>query len=404
MFQRFFTNTIETKFIKSMLSSIPLPLYNTVSDGDYLIKGCMYCYNNNIIRCTRSGLIRIEKQQGLLCSPDVICSTSLLVSEHGAIRLPAKYEIVRSYTLGESLPMVTRNYINKYNYYEGTTHRYLGDYLRCYRDITGVDLMPFYNCYNYEHTDTFHFEGRKIVEGSNDFYSVYLIPIRFNRTYTIAIDCSTAITFSAVFCGKFGLLPSVGNTSEKYLTAEIGDGIHNIAIPRFNEPFTYRVETAEKEIYEHEKYLYLAMQVPSTNNSSIAVLEGDYTNLMKKELNAEQLNFITTKKLNSAMLSNLSLLRVNDGNIYAFSDRIIEYMLLNVIDSDEEISKNILRTQEKLGLDNRGDTTNGVWDRKMRYFMYRTYIKDRFTDPIDINGFVDRDMEHFISGGVEYGG
>ena len=403
MFQRFFTNTIETKFIKSMLSSIPLPIYNTISDGDYLIEGCMYVYNNNIIRCTRSGLIRTERQEGLLCSPDVLCSSSILVSANGAIRLPAKYEIVRSYTLGERLPTVTHSYINRYGYYEGSTHRYLGDYLRCYRDFTGIDLMPFYNCYNYENAKTFYFSGGKIVDGKNDFYSVYLIPIKFNRTYTVAIDCDTLISYSAVLHGSLGLIPNNGNSSDKYMTSQLGDSIHNVTIPRFNEPFTYRIETADKNIYQHEKFLYLAIQVPSTNKSSVVVLEGNYVETAKKEINAEELSKLTLKKANSIMLSKLSLLRINDGNIYAFSDRIIEYLLLNVISSDDEISKNVYRTQKQLNLDNRGDTTNGVWDRKMRYMMYRSYVNDRLTDPVDINGFVDKDMESFLTGGVQNG-
>lgn len=400
MFQRFFTNTIETKFIKALLSSISLPIYNTVSDGDYLIDGCMYVYNNNIIRCTRSGLIRTERQEGLLCSPDVLCSTSLLCGANGAIRLPAKYEIVHSYSIGDKLPTVTHSYINRYGYYEGTTHRYLGDYLRCYRDTTGIDLMPFYNCYNYEYSTTFHFDKGSLVDGKNDFYTVYLIPIKFNRTYTIAIDCPTIITYSAVLYGELGLIPNNGNTSDKYLTSLLGDGIHTVTIPRFNQPFTYRIGTADKNLYEHEKYLYLAIQVPSTNKSSVVVLEGDYSYTGTYEINAEYLNTLTTKTANKIMLSDLSLLRINDGNIYAFSDRLLEYLLLNVVDSDDEISNNVYRTQQKLGLDNRGDTTNGVWDRKMRYKIYRTYMTDPLLEPIDINGFVDKDVESYIAGGV----
>lgn len=403
MFQRFFTNTIETKFIKAMMGSLSLPMYNTISDGDYLIKDCLYVYNGNIIRCTQSGLIRTERQEGLLCSPEVICSSSILCSATGGIRIPAKYEIVRAYTIGDKLPKVTHSYIDRYNYYEGEVHRYLGDFLRCYRDTTGIDLMPFYNCYNYQSADTFHFEGGEIVDGGNSFYNIYLIPIKFNRTYTIAIDCDTSISYASVFHGKLGLLPSIGNDSNKYLTAELNESVHNAIVPRFNEPFTYRIETSEKHLYQYEKYLYLAMQVPATNKSSVVILEGDYTSGARIEINAEKLDRLTTKKANTVMLSKLSLLRLNDGNIYAFSDRIIEYLLLSVIDSDDEISKNILRVQQKLGLDNRGDTTNGVWDTKMRYMMYRSYTTDKLKDPVDINGFVDRDMESYISGGLANG-
>ena len=54
MFQKFFTNTIESKFIKYLLSKTPLPLYPTISDGDYMVKDCIYIYRTSIIKCKKS--------------------------------------------------------------------------------------------------------------------------------------------------------------------------------------------------------------------------------------------------------------------------------------------------------------------------------------------------------------
>lgn len=401
MFQKFFVNTIETKFIKALLSSIPLPVFNTISDGDYLIAGCYYCYNNNIVLCTRSGVINTERQQGLTCSPDILCGSYLVCGSNGAKSIPAAYDIISSYTLGDRVRKITYEYTNRCNYYDGDTHRYLGDYLRFYRDYTGINLMPFYNCFSYKTSNKFFFsKNGAVVDGENKYYTMHLIPIRYNRTYTIAIDCDDEIQYRAVLYGEYGLLPQNGNSSSKYLFSDLHETSHTRSLSRYSEPFTYRIETTDKDNYSHEGYLYLAMQIPSTNKSTITVLEGDYTDKTKKVINANKLQSLTEKELNRIMLSNLSLLKMNDGNIYAFSDRLLEYLFDSVIDSDDEFYNNVYNTQKLVGLNDRTDTTNGVWDVKMRYKMYKSYINNRLNDPYDINGFVDKDMESYISGGI----
>ena len=58
MKQRFFTRTIQSDFIKSVLASTSLPLIHAVSTGDYLIKDNYYIYNRNIIKCKEQGYLR----------------------------------------------------------------------------------------------------------------------------------------------------------------------------------------------------------------------------------------------------------------------------------------------------------------------------------------------------------
>lgn len=55
MYQKFFTDTIVSDFIKNKLSNTPLPVIDTVKDGDIVINNCNYIYNNSIIKCNKSG-------------------------------------------------------------------------------------------------------------------------------------------------------------------------------------------------------------------------------------------------------------------------------------------------------------------------------------------------------------
>ena len=57
--------------------------------------------------------------------------------------------------------------------------------------------------------------------------------------------------------------------------------------------------------------------MPSTNNSSIVVLEGDYTSTgVYSIINVPKMNLSTQDSLNSLFLSNLSLLQLNDKTSY----------------------------------------------------------------------------------------
>lgn len=61
------------------------------------------------------------------------------------------------------------------------------------RDVKGIDLMHLYNCFNYNMVSNLSFEkiGKhqyQIESKTNKDYKVIAIPIKFNKTYTIAID------------------------------------------------------------------------------------------------------------------------------------------------------------------------------------------------------------------------
>ena len=66
-------------------------------------------------------------------------------------------------------------------------------------------------------------------------------------------------------------------------------------------------------------HLYLLIQIPQNNYSSIVVLEGDFSNShnnVNKVINAEELEQLSVKQLNELFIGNLSLLQLSDGNTY----------------------------------------------------------------------------------------
>ena len=60
MLKEFFKDDVESKFIKSIVSSTPFPIYNTVRYGDYIIKDAFYIYRTYVIKCLSSGYLLEE--------------------------------------------------------------------------------------------------------------------------------------------------------------------------------------------------------------------------------------------------------------------------------------------------------------------------------------------------------
>lgn len=194
----------------------------------------------------------------------------------------------------------------------------------------------------------------------------------------------------------------------------------------FKKPFTYSIniagssigESTLKYLKDRERDLYLLVQLPKNNTSSFVVLEGDYTSVdtykvFSSYVNEDGPNNISDQTLNTYLLSSLSLLRINDRNIYAFSDALIEYLLMNAITSQENISQNILRVQNSLypSVTQESKRTS-VWTDELRKSIYRTYMDSvgmtpiektgtsvgkYFGEAIDINGFVGKRVEDMLS-------
>lgn len=301
MRQRFFTSTAQTRLIKNILSNTPIPIYNTVRPGDYIIKNCKYVYNISLIRCTKSGTLEgtgefITLDYTFYWGVDKLNETERLRDNTG--------------------------------FYDSKVHEWLGRYLRAYRDMVGINLMPFYNCFSGVYTSRFSLNSivinnkYKVVvsesaqsydtysQGSEEFNNAYVdkssykilqIPIKLNRQYTIAVDCDSTVRVAPAFINHGHLVKvSIGSSDMSLTDLLIDQGEYAQSIEKTNtvflDPFVINIEnnnqstitgitvkedigiTYEQLLQRYEKYLYLLIQLPKDNTSSIVVLEGDYTN------------------------------------------------------------------------------------------------------------------------------
>lgn len=421
MRQKFFTNTIQSKFIKNLLLNTSIPIINSVRDGDYIINGYTYLYNYYLIKCTKSGTLGATDSSLL---PEFKTSNN-------------------NFMFGQSYTKYTYTYNSNSLAYDSDTHKYLGDYLRFYRDIFKIDLMPFYNCFNGVYTSKFYIDTKNNVikqnfydsysQGSEEFndkyynkdiYKIALVPIKFNKKYTIALDCDSLVSIAPCFINK-GQLLKINYGSAKidftYEYNKLYNSITNFINLKFHSPESIIIEnnlqtlvntqfrddgmaltgdsatlTLEQLFQRYEQYLYLMIQLPIDNISSIVVLEGDYADRRGKQIfNIEYIDYIDDDTLNDLCLSDLSLLNFNDNTRYPFADRLIEYLLWNTIDNNDDISENTVRIQNLIGTDF-SVHPKGHFDKFLRARLFSTFRDSKRYTNIDINGFVDKDIESYL--------
>lgn len=456
MYTRFYDNTIETKFIKALIATTYVPLVNTWTSGNFVIKGLSYISKNYILKCNATGF------------PSNIDDTA----EAAKVRYFTK---ISTYVPTQSYFNLNTRYISNISSYDSTTHYYLGQYLRYIRDIEGIDLMPFYNCFADEYVSNLDFDqlgnlSTKIDEG----YKILSVPIKFGKTYSVALSCNTPISMRVVLYGTKGLL----SNQTTILDNIIGDSkFIRLQNSSFTSPFKYtspsweqfstepsefiNPEKDDTTLGQYERCLKLLIKVPKNNKSSVVVLEGDYSttygesvgynavfteeggsSVKGDELNSKNVSVTnSTTTVNSKLvtgyyplseivkgnadteksdqvadvsrcLSPLGLLQLSDGNIYAFSNRLIEYLLLNVISPLDEIGKNTERIQKYAASVTNSSMniyppfkvsyTPGVWSDRLRLYLFNLMKDTRSLSGnprVDINGYVDKDTEQKITRG-----
>lgn len=465
MQQRFFETTLESKYIKYLLSYTPLPIFPTISSDDIIIEGCTYIYKDKILKCTKTGRFvginsnhfiddhlyvndrvyvtddpdavkrYVESPDGTygFTKDDYLTVTDDVVRQY--YRPIAEYEIQDDFLFGNYTPNITQRFVSNVSYYDSTTHRFLGEYLRCLRDIYDVDLMCLYNCFDYDMADNISLTDYDVIESKAVKSKVFIIPIKFNKTYTIAVDCPSPVRMKSIFYNDKLLKDSYGFS----LTDDLQESVVKFPNLQFSSPVTYSVsndtqidtrmiDTSHGSTYEeeldrlrdekikrdrklqnHEKYLYLAIQLPETNNSSIVVLEGDYKSVSKNYVSdASGVEKISTLQQSQIFRSKLSLLESNDHLQSPYSDKLISYLLRHTIDNREYIDDNVSTIETKI--DYRPplrDFYSGQWDNSLRYTLYNKYMKLQnvdYIDKLDILGYVDRDVENAVQKGlIHYG-
>lgn len=466
MTYKFHKETLVSKYIKYLLANTPLPQYPYIYENQYMVEGAIYTHKEKILQCTVSGIFNGLKggeaiTKYLTASDDLrsndpfnidgknkdnlymqeysqhydeynikTVSAWMTIEENSKDVLmplavtdnmatviyypPAEFKILGSYLRKDITPNVTQVYRSNSKTYDSETHKALGEYLRYLKNTQNVDLMGLYNCFNYTVTKELLIDSNAenvVDEKHNNKYKVVLVPIKFDRTYTIAIECNSKVLMHPVFYSDERLTKDRRGQHFLYkdITGEINSSVsssnlvvHNIL--QFKQPVTYSIRNFDNRLLKHEKDLYLAIQLPTSNNSTIVVLEGNFLNNKARVLSDVSVlkkAGATVEKLSDAMSSNLSLLSTNDNTQHPFADKLIEYLCGNTIDSRELVSDNVIRTVSNLGNYHYG--YEGQWTDFLRYTLYNRYQDytelKKAAPSEDILGFVDSDIENILQRG-----
>lgn len=418
MFQKFFEDTLISRFIKRLLRSTNIPLLHFIYEDSEILEGCLYIYKNYVIECVQSGRFYINPEEALYPGDQIYPLSFLYPSiykkienENGeVIYRPqgnyevGKYKVIKYYDEEDS--QIHYNFHSKFMYYDSETHFHLGEYLRYIRDRKNLNLLPYYNCFSNKSINRVHLvtnsNGRTFEISKNDNYKLYAVPVKFGQKYTVAIDSDTPVQIrTMVYNDDAGcILKNVqSKDSEKEYYSDDTDDYEFLPTTCFTKPFLKYIRSAtSKDLYAQEKNLYLIIQVSKDNKSALTVLEGDHTKSWNKIIS-------NVEKYSEGYDSykNLSLLHFNSHTSFAFSDRLIEYLLLNVIDHTEEIDDNIEYLQDLISKADKNSqfAYKGIWTPEIRSRLSSIedeVLKQRLIR--DLDGYLNKDLENILSKGV----
>lgn len=370
--QTFDTNTLEYEYIQALLydTYIPtIPVFSKIPDDGTLAS--------------------LYKQK----VHSLIVGNSVMKLKEDAETYTL--EPLQPYTFGKFYKGFTTNFKNKQNYYNTELHEALGNYLRFYNDYYDVDLMPLYNCFSNRYVDNFSLpiyakkrnDNSTVIVGSTRDLSVRLfaVPVRNNSTYQVAIESfGTTLRAQLAYFDGNRLLSISDEVLHSFVLTTSFDSpaVINVSIDNFD--------------YAFARYLYLFIEVPAENNSSIMILE---------------------RYSENDLCINPSLLRTNLYSQRAFSDKLIQYLTGNAITPAEGFQTSIAelqdimsseafyrRYQRKLPMT---DFTRGTFNtgyNSTHSFIYNTFRRIPINypgsvgpEPIrDFMGYIDSDIEYLI--------
>lgn len=399
---KFGSNDISVGYIKELLYSFNLPMID-VYKNQRLHPGSKYIKGDKIYNAKKSDI-----------SDDVVLDNTWALS----------------YSYNAKIQNITNNFNNRSLNYDYNTHKYLGKYLRFLRDYKHIDLMNLYNYFSNEYVSnldiSFNNSSNELVTfNSNDSnYKYYLIPICFDRLYTLAIGCNLPYEMCCIFYSKnYYVLENKGIEGQTY------QKINNSS---FNKPILY--DKLDKftdklnpsyfnEYYKLKDSLCLVLKLPVSCKSSIVILEGDHradndyamkNGMMINNYSITNYECKDNNKLREITLSSKSqLLAFNSGISYPFADKLLGYLTDNTIcnltvisDDIKRIQKKLLELQERPKKVNNSDyviipnkniaSPYGIWEDKYRNILYdyhRRLMVNKYDSSFDILGYCDRDIE-----------
>lgn len=380
-------STIYVGYIKQLLHSFNLPQCKVYNEKDSYSVGDSYIRGNSLYIIDKDGK---EKRTG-------------------------------NYILGDYIENITKTLDLKNAEYDNHTHNYLGEYLRFIRDYTGLDMMSMYNCFGYQIPKNIDISfkiassDKEIDVKSNALdYTLYIVNVRYDKEYTIAIDCQTQIE---MFCGFYD--------SGNYIESEIYDENELESLTyfkssgnRFKYPFKYsKLMNIDKKDFQHEKFLRLFIKIPVGCSSSVVVLEGDY--LKDTEMYIKGDTQVLSNSLrkydykgktygNYDYVSKRQLLDLNTKGKFLLADRLVEYLSDQVITQNDAVINNVKKLQLKLkelfkkGLNEepfRPFEYYGIWDNRMREAIYEFICKNNLQSKYkDLLYYCDKDVEINMGG------
>lgn len=335
---RFNETNIATGLIKELLKEFNLPMYTVYTEGKPIYPGKLYIKNSTIYIGEGSG--------------------------DSAELVP-----VNDYIYNQKQINMTKNLVINSSVYDSYTHTYLGNYLRFMRDYNRLNLMPLYNCFN---TETLSGVNQFISLSSGNTFEIntyntsntyYLIPIKFNEQYTIAIDSPVTYELACMIHTPSGL-----TDLSKELMA---DTYKKIPGSQFSSPYLFSTDFDATKYWSFENNLRLLIKLPAiASNSTITVLEGNYTASARCQNSIVSSFAIDDKNGFGIYPTRLSLLDMNDGVSYPFADRLLEYLSNNAIVPQEKITDNIGRLQRAVYNNSRFKGAYDIWDPQLRISLF----------------------------------
>lgn len=325
------------------------------------------------------------------------------------------------YRYGHFYPNLTKRLKLENDLYDSYTHTYLGDYLRFIRDYHDINLMSLYNCYSNE----------IVVEGN---YKYLFFPIKYNKYYSIFTN-KNSVDYIIT-----NLVINTRSNIDFSSSSIISKTINNNCMVLFSPQATSKViddsgvttNSLFGNLYR-EDYLKLIIRLPIDDESAVVVLEGDYkdykpyfTNL---QINYEREDLLSEivdgeksstnlksnyqyeeeyKNLFNENIKSYNFQLVNElkkGNVsYPIADRLVEYLIGNVITELDPISKNIIDAKKKLAYRYLDYSVNNLNSVSASYtIMDRFKMLDALStnklykaNTQDLLGYVDKDIESIL--------
>ena len=322
--------------IKELLKDFNLPKCKVLVDNTFYYADKTYIKDNNLYKALADG------------------------QYHEGDSLLDNFTRLNHYVFDEDFLNITKNLEVKSNIYDSYTHKYLGNYLRFLRDYLGLDLMSMYNCYANELASRLNIEisSTNVFSTDDIEHKIYVVPVKFNKKYSIGIDCNSIIEIVAGIYNNNSLVELEGISNSLYSTTYLKKSRIS-----FKSPFVYDklIVTPDSQLNNQilnsqEENLVLFIKVPANNNSSLVVVESDVTDGCSPYYDENNIskvqevvyNFNEGKTGSCTVISRPQLFAFNDEKMHPFSDRLVEYLLEGVIDFTDDIPENIKRVQLRL--------------------------------------------------------